>query len=244
MKYLKPILVFMFLIHSACKSQNISTSKYESENLKIEKLTENTYVHISYLETDTWGKVPCNGMIVVNKGEAIVFDTPTNDVASSELISWLKNDLNSQVKAVVATHFHIDCIGGLGEFHENDIPSYATNMTIGLMKNDIIPKNGFDKFLELEVGNKRVINQYFGEGHTIDNIICYFPSEQVMFGGCLLKSLGAGKGNLEDANVKEWSKTVEKVKTEFPLVEIVIPGHGKTRGTELLDFTISLFNQE
>jgi metallo-beta-lactamase class B len=182
-------------------------------------------------------------MIVIVDGEVIVFDTPTSDSASAELLNWLRNDLKSQVKAVVATHFHIDCIGGLREFHKNGIPSYATNRTIELMKSEEVPKSGFDTYLELKVGNEKVINQYFGEGHTLDNIVCYFPSEKVMFGGCLIKSNGAGKGNLEDANVEEWPKTVEKVKTEFPEVEIVIPGHGTFNGPNLFDYTVNLFKQ-
>lgn len=31
-----------------------------------------------------------------------------------------------------------------------------------------------------------------------------------MFGGCLIKELDAGKGYLGDANVADWSSTVEK----------------------------------
>jgi metallo-beta-lactamase class B len=46
---------------------------------------------------------------------------------------------------------------------------------------------------------------------------------------------------LGDANVGEWSRTVEKVKQQYPNVKIVIPGHGKIGGKDLLDFTIKLF---
>ena len=86
-----------------------------------------------------------------------------------------------------------------------------------------------------------MVAEFAGEGHTKDNIIGYFPSENVMFGGCLIKEIRAGKGNLEDANVNDWSATVEKIKQEYPKTKIVIPGHGKYGGTELLDYTIKLF---
>jgi len=49
---------------------------------------------------------------------------------------------------------------------------------------------------------------------------------------------------LGDANAKEWSATVAKIKVEKPEVKIVIPGHGKTGGKELLDYTINLFKLE
>jgi metallo-beta-lactamase class B len=82
---------------------------------------------------------------------------------------------------------------------------------------------------------------FFGEGHTKDNVVGYFPDDKAVFGGCLIKEVGSGKGNLEDANVAEWSQTVSKVKQFYPEAKIVIPGHGETGGTELFDYTIKLF---
>ena len=58
----------------------------------------------------------------------------------------------------------------------------------------------------------------------------------------MVKSLNAGKGYLGDANVNEWSNTVEKVKNKFNKVEHVVPGHGLEGNTDLLDYTIDLFN--
>jgi metallo-beta-lactamase class B len=63
----------------------------------------------------------------------------------------------------------------------------------------------------------------------------------VLFGGCLIKECQATKGFIGDANLGEWSKTVEQVKRQFPKVQQVIPGHGKPGGPELLEYTISLF---
>jgi metallo-beta-lactamase class B len=82
---------------------------------------------------------------------------------------------------------------------------------------------------------------FFGQGHTSDNIIGYIPSENALFGGCLIKALGATKGNLTDANIREWSETVELIKKEISKLEIVIPGHEKNGGKELLEYTIELF---
>ena len=69
-----------------------------------------------------------------NRNEAIVFDTPTNDKTSEELIKWIKETLNCQINAIIPTHFHDDCLGGLKAFDENDIPSYAYFKTIELAK--------------------------------------------------------------------------------------------------------------
>jgi len=163
-----------------------------------------------------------------------------------ELINWVENELHCKIKAIIPTHFHSDCLGGLEEFHKHGISSYANNETIKLTKskNLVSPQNGFDNLLELNVGDKKITAEYFGEGHTRDNIIGYFPDEKVMFGGCLIKELGAGKGNLEDANTTAWPATVTKLKEKHPNTSLVIPGHGKSGGTDLLDYTIKLFGQQ
>lgn len=232
-----------FLAIASCHAQKVKYL-YDSDTLKIEQLSVNTFLHITYLKTETFGNVACNGLIVIDNGEAIIFDTPANDADSKALIDWVETVLNSKVKGVVTTHHHIDCLGGLNEFHNRKIPSYGSYKTIELAKlaNRVVPQNGFDNQLELNVGNKQVVNAYFGEGHTKDNFISYFPSEKVLFGGCLIKSVGASKGNLEDANVGEWSKTVERVRKKYSEAEIIIPGHGKSGGQELLDYTIEMFN--
>lgn len=218
---------------------------YESETLQIAQISPNTFVHVSYLNTDDFGKVACNGMIVINEGEALVFDTPANDEASLELINWLEKEKELQVTGVVATHFHWDCLGGLNEFHAKRIPSYGSFKTLEFAEaaGYPIPENGFKKKMNMEVGGLKVINQFLGEGHTKDNFVAYVPSDKVIFGGCMIKTLGAGNGNLEDANVSAWPSTVSKVKSKFPETKIVIPGHGKIGGTELLDYTIELFSK-
>ena len=88
---------------------------------------------------------------------------------------------------------------------------------------------------------KRLLQNFFGEGQTKDNVVGYFESDQILFGGCLLKELNASKGYLGDANLAAWSTTVEKVKTAYPQLQFVVPGHGKHGNTQLLDYTINLF---
>ena len=216
---------------------------YKSETLKVKQISDHVFIHISYLETVDYGLVACNGMVIAKDGEAFVFDTPAGDEGSKELISWIRDELKSKINGVVATHFHVDCLGGLGEFHREGIPSFASSHTIELAKNMKypLPKQGFEGSLELKIGDHLIINKFPGEGHTRDNIVSYYFEDQILFGGCLIKSLGAGKGNLEDASPNKWSITVRNVKENYPEAKIIIPGHGKEGNTALLDYTISLF---
>ena len=218
---------------------------YRSDDLIITQISVNAYEHTSFLKTNDFGKVPCNGLMVCHNKEAIIFDTPTNDKSADELIKWTSEKLHYKIKAIIPTHFHDDCLGGLKAFHDRQIQSYANFKTIEFAKerNFVVPKNGFNDSLLLKVGEETIIAKYFGEGHTKDNVIGYFPSENIMFGGCLIKELNASKGYLGDANVGAWSSTVEKVKQEYPAVKIVIPGHGERGDSRLLDYTISLFKK-
>ena len=219
---------------------------YHSEGLIITQISDNAFVHTSFLQTNDFGNVPCNGMIVRDSNEVVVFDTPTNDKSAEDLINVIKEKLNCKINAIVPTHFHDDCLGGLSSFHKLDIPSFGNVSTIELAKknNFIVPQNGFKDSLKLHLGNTFAVVTYFGEGHTKDNVVGYFPTEHILFGGCLIKELQATKGYLGDANIGEWSSTVEKVKQQYPNVKIVIPGHGKIGGSDLLDYTIKLFTSK
>ncbi|GAB5410074.1 MAG: BcII family subclass B1 metallo-beta-lactamase [Balneolaceae bacterium] len=235
-------IALVLLLLSGCKANKQILNNYESEALKVEQISDHIFKHTSFLETRSSGLVPSNGMIYINDNKAIIFDTPVDNKATAELIKWLDK---IEIEAVIVTHFHIDCLGGLDIFHAHNIKSYATNKTIALAKEDnrTLPQNSFDSTLELNIGNEIVYAKYFGEGHTVDNIIGYVPTEKVLFGGCLVKQMNASKGSLSDANTKDWSETVERIKSELPEIEIVIPGHGKSGGVELLDYTIDLFQE-
>ncbi len=239
-------IVFMpWMGHSRTIEADTTKTVYQSDELVITQLTEHVYVHTTFFDSETFGRVPCNGMVVAHQNEAIIFDTPTDDSSSAELIQWISQNLQANIKAVIPTHFHEDCVGGLKEFEKHQIPSYANQKTITLAKKRKfnVPTHGFKDSLTLTLGDQRVYAMFLGEGHTKDNIIGYFPGDQIMFGGCLIKALQASEGNLEDANVKEWSETVEKVKNKYPAVKTVIPGHGEVGDKALLDYTIQLFDQ-
>ncbi|MFT6808343.1 MAG: metallo-beta-lactamase class B [Saprospiraceae bacterium] len=227
---------------SGCENKSISIV-YNSDLLRITKVTDDVYIHTSYLATQNYGKVACNGMIVINGGQAIVCDTPTDNPATMELLEWISTDAFARIIAVVVTHFHVDCLGGLSSFHDIGIPSFANEHTRKLAreKGEVVPVNGFNDILELPVGDALLINAFHGAGHSMDNIVCYYEAEHVLFGGCLIKARGAGKGNLNDADVSKWSTTVENVKRTYPIVKVVIPGHGSLGGVDLLDYTIELF---
>lgn len=216
-----------------------------NDDLVVEQISPHVYIHHSYLETDSFGLVECNGMVISKGGKAIIVDTPTNEKSAKKLYDWIVEELNAEIIAVLPTHFHEDCLGGLEFYHEQGIPSYATSKTLKLAKSNqvTVPQNGFKSQMELSLDGSKVNCFYPGEGHTRDNMVVYFAQDSVLFGGCLIKSDGSNKGYLGDANVADWSQSVIKVKENFPDTKIVIPGHGQHGSTGLLDYTIQLFKE-
>lgn len=239
-------LAFLWLTFKCTSSKPLAfTTKevYRSADLIITQIAPHSYKHTSFLQTNDFGNVPCNGLVVVKNDEAVIYDTPTKDESAAELILWVHQSLNSQIKAIIPTHFHDDCLGGLKAFHNQAIPSYANQRTIELAKHAgyEVPQHGFHDSLIVTIGGVKTVTKYFGEGHTVDNVVGYFPPDDILFGGCLVKELGASKGYLGDAKVLSWSATVANVKAGFPAVKIVVPGHGKHGTKKLLDYTIKLF---
>jgi len=134
MKSFLYLISFVFVLISCNSAETTSLNEYQSENLSIRKISDHVYEHVSFLNTQDFGKVSCNGMIVLDDNEVVVFDTPADDQTSEELINWIENTLHGKITAIVSTHFHDDCLGGLNAFHKHRIPSYAYKYTIDLAK--------------------------------------------------------------------------------------------------------------
>lgn len=238
-------ILFVILLNS-CITKPRVVEVYTSDTLTIKPVSNNTFVHTSYLQTEDFGNVPCNGMVHFNGDEAIIFDTPTTNEVSKELIDWVTQKHQKRIKAIVVTHFHEDCLGGLQAFHDYGATSFANAETLALIQQEkitTIPSIAFNDHMNIMVGEQLVQAHFFGEGHTSDNVVGYIPDEEVLFGGCLIKSVNASKGYLGDASPKQWSATVASIKKAYPNLKVVIPGHGASGDTALLDYTIELFKE-
>jgi Zn-dependent hydrolases, including glyoxylases len=107
-----------------------------------------------------------------------------------------------------------------------EIPYIAPNQLFSITKG-----------LRLQFGNDEVIVYYPGPSHAPDNVVVYFPSMKVLFGGCMI--LGGDQiGNTLDADLNNWPEAIRKLK-QFE-VEIVVPGHGDRIDPGLIDHTIAL----
>ena len=233
-----PFIWRPFVVH-AQEKVNINDS------LWVLKIKPNILQHVTKQYYPAFGRFTSNGLIYINENQAIFFDTPYSIFQSEQLLSWFASTYpRVKIVGIVVNHFHEDALGGLAAFYAKNISSYAHRLTPSLLKDRedaVMPSHTFEDELELKVGSSVVINYYFGAAHAPDNIVSYVLDEKVLFGGCMVKALNASKGNLADADVKQWPVTVAKVRQRLD-IEFVIPGHGDSGGVELLDYTINLFS--
>ncbi len=213
----------------------------KDEQLKITKLSDNVYQHTSYKEIGSWGMVAASGLIVVDGINAHIIDTPWTKGDTEKLVSWIESK-KLLVKSSVVTHFHGDASGGISFLNNAQIKTYATALTNKLLSqknreksSDEIPNNTF------ELVKNTVEVFYPGGGHTQDNIVVWLPKEEILFGGCFVKSMNSKHlGNMEDAIVKDWPQSIQNVLNKYPNIKVVVPGHGKLGDVNLLNHTAEL----
>jgi len=82
-----------------------------------------------------------------------------------------------------------------------------------------------------------------GESHSPDNLTVYIKELDLLFGGCMVKSLESRNlGFIADANMSEWPVSVQKIQAKYPHAKHVIPHHGEWGDAALLRHTLDLFN--
>ncbi len=214
-----------------------------TEDILLIKLSDKAYIHVSYAEVPPFGKVGGNGLLLVDDGKAFLFDSPWDDRQTEKLVTWVADSLHAAVTTFVPNHWHEDCMGGLSYLHQQGIKSYANQMTIDIAREKglPVPQTGFTDSLMLKLNDIEVDCYYLGGGHATDNIVVWVPSLKILFPGCMSKDMASTTlGNLSDADVEAWPSTIRKILEKFPSAEIVIPGHGRSGGKELLTHTLEL----
>lgn len=229
-KYLVAVLIIFI-----SSSQTLGQKIHVSDNLILYKLSEKCYLHTQNGN---------NGLVFINNGKAVIASTPDSDLETQNLIDWVRNEQQAKIVAYVIDRWHPDAMQGLDVVQKNGIKSYAYELTRQIAKNKglPIPKIGFNPKKEIKIGGEKIVCHFLGEAHTPDGIVVWIPSEKILFGGNEIRNYNGWVGNIGDANLDEWSETAKNIKQEYGSAKIVVPGHGKYGGPELIDYTIDLFN--
>ncbi len=215
-----------------------------AEDLEVERMTDRVWRHISYEDLESFGRSPANGLVVIGGGEAVLVDTPWNDRQTSILFDWVSAELGSRITAVVPTHSHPDNLGGLGEAHRRGAVSVAYERTVALARESgrVVPQVSVGASHHMQVDSLRIELQFLGGGHTADNIVVWIPEENILFGGCLVRSTTTQTlGWTEEADMQNWSETVGHLLEQYGSHDpVAVPGHGPPGGMEILEHTLDL----
>lgn len=237
------VLIVLFSVLSTGKLNAQNTVIDINPNLRLIRISDHTFIHESFSQSETYGRLGSNGMILVEKGRAFIFDTPMIDSVTRQLLSYLRDSLKLDIAGFVTNDWHGDSMGGLQAILDAAIPSYANEMTkkIAKEKGLPVPKNGFTDSTIITFGSYKIFCRYYGAAHTIDNIVIWIPKEKILFADCMVKEMKSRDlGYTDDGDLKEYPKTLKKIRDAFPDAKVVVPGHGTYGGIELIDHTIDL----
>lgn len=186
-------------------------------------------------------------------------------VGTHDMLRWLSEHVGPVGGLAINTHFHFDGTGGNAAYDAAGVTTYASDLTSQLLAEHFLSmrsegaalfppgphrdrvealelKTARQTFplntgLSLRLGGEEVRVLHPGPAHSPDNVVVYFPSRRLLFGGCMVKR-GDSLGYLGAADLAHWEASVRVLEDLDPLV--VVPGHGVPGGTELLRNTTRL----
>lgn len=217
--------------------------------LRVTPLADGVYVHTTY-GMYQGEPVPSNGLIVNTSDGVVLLDTgwDTKDSTDNtrQLLRWVADSLRQPVRLCIVTHSHDDKVGGIGELRKAGIRVVSTALTAQktVASGYESPEGILPADTTFTIGNVPIRTYFPGAGHTSDNIVVWLPKQQILHGGCFVKSVAAfGLGYIGEANLSEWSKSVRRVMDRFGKAKWVIPGHDEWTDAKSLEHTVQLLSK-
>ena len=214
--------------------------------IQIDSVNTNLYVYQTF-NSFNGVEYNANSMYLVTEKGIVLFDVPWQKSQYQTLNDLLLEKYNLPIIAVFATHSHDDRAGDLSFYNELNIPTYASALTNKKLKKEgkATSKFEIESGKTYKFGKEKFVVEYFGPGHTEDNLVVWFPKYKVLNGGCLIKGVDAvNLGYTGEANVTEWSKTVQKLVTKHPKIKQVIPGHDNWKANGHIENTFKLLENK
>lgn len=191
------------------------------------------------IETLPVGALQCNCVIIGDEQtrQAIVID-PGDEV---ERISELLDKHNLSVKTIVATHGHIDHVGGIAKLkeltgaqamlHEGDVPMYE-NLAIQAQWLGVAPPptTMIDAHLKdaqaLDFGKQKIEVRHT-PGHSPGSVSFVVPHDvPIVFAGDTLFAGSIGRTDLWGGSFEQILRSIRDELLVLPDASVVLPGHG------------------
>ena len=187
----------------------------------------------TFIGTADGAPYPANGLLLVSGDSSVLVDPGWTPEQTKAFLAFAKERLGRPVKKAVITHWHEDRAAGIAVLREAKIETIALDLTAQALarKSRPVPEHLLTQ-AQLPYSDTMGFEIFYpGPGHTADNIVVYLPKQKILDGGCFLKSANVtGLGNIEDADVKAWPKSLQNLADRYPEAKVVIPGHGPIAG--------------
>jgi len=240
------------------------------DDLFLTKLNDTVYVVTHYFPWESNSLI-----VRASESDVVLIDTPYDTSATELLLNWININMDPLNITAINTGFHIDNLGGNQCLRKKGIDIYGSDKTCNLIdergkqtQQQIIswlkpnqeqirkvyenicfvkPNKIFkiEDGLNLKTGNLSFDIFFPGESHSPDNLVVYMPELNMLFGGCMVKSLSSvNLGFTGDANLTEWPKSMKVILQKYKNAEIVIPHHGMWGNLSLIQHTIDLLDKK
>jgi glyoxylase-like metal-dependent hydrolase (beta-lactamase superfamily II) len=255
---------------TSCAHAPAGPARTAAEERIAPDLTVATIADRAYLVTHErpW---PANALLVeMTDGTLVLVNTTYRPEAAEALLRWVDRRFGRRPMVAIDTHFHADVLGGNEALIRRGVPVYGSDATVVALRERgerfralmlewlagdvaqtriwreatfVPPDHVFpaEKGLTLAFDGQNVHVLFPGPAHAPDNVVVFFPREGILFAGCLA-IFGPRLGNLSDADVGAWPAAVRRV-AELG-AKIVVPGHGRPGGPELLANTLEVLGRE
>jgi hypothetical protein len=197
----------------------------------------------------------------------VLVATPYTPAATHRLLTWAQARFGKRRLVAINNGYHVDNLGGNAALREAGVPIYGSDLTVTLLRERgektrqqllgmigeatdpvyavhaalpyLPPDHVFPAHagLVLRFGAEEVDVIYPGPSQAPDKLAVYFPSRQLLFGGCMILG-GDRAGNLADADLESWPHAVEHL-AKLP-AKVVVPAHGDRLDAGLLAHTLAV----
>lgn len=213
--------------------------------------------------TDT-ETIPANSLVVQTAdGSTVLADTPFTPRATEHLLAWMQERFGAPPALATVSHYHFDASAGVEVLRAAGVRLAVSDRTAELlaakgpgMQQSLASSQG-DAFtgwapptaeatfalaegVTHTVGGTEVQVLHPGPAHAPDNVVTWFPSLGVLFGGCMVKG-GDDLGYLGVADVPAWPAAMRVLEALEPAV--VVPGHGPRTDPQMLAHTREMAEQ-
>ena len=210
-------------------------------DLEVRELLPGVWLHVSVDKG-----IPANGLIASTPVGLVLVDTGWNDSQAERLMAWAEKERHLPIVRAIVTHWHADRSGGVNALARRKVPVGSLDLTAPR----VLEARGTALEVLLAAGPGAHASApgfevfYPGPGHTVDNLVVWLPETRVLFGGCFIKAENADDmGNVADADLAAWPRSVAAVRDRYPDATTVVPGHGPVGGMAALDRTLELLRR-